>query len=192
MATADSWVLKGPARVMYGPAGAEVEFGKTAETPVIVRIREEVSPIQFHQTGINKWDSITVGKTIEVECSFASLSWTLLMNAMPTEAFLCDGVTTPTSGILGDQSMEILVGLGTSHRDNAQRLIVQPFFNGVVDPNPEVWFYFPLAYPVVDAEINHDYESQKVLHVMFEIFPVSQDCPRLMFMGNEDLLCACD
>ena len=191
MADATAFCLKGPATIKYGPAGGEVEFGKTAETPTIVRIREEISPIYFHQTGMNKWDSITVGKTMEVEASFANLSWQLFMNAMPTEAFLCDTVTTPTAAS-DDQSLEFLVGLGTSHRDQAQRLIVQPWWNGSLDPNPETWFIFPLAYPVVDAEINHDYESQKVLHVLFEIFPVSQECPRLMFMGNEKYLCACD
>lgn len=191
MADATAFCLKGPATVLYGPAGGEVEFGKTAETPVIVRIREETSPIMFHQTGLNPWDAITVGKTMEVEASFANLSWQLLMNAMPTEAFLCDSVVTPTVDPT-DQSLEFLVGLGTSHRDQAQRLIVQPWWNGAPDPNPETWFIFPLAYPRVDAEINHDYESQKVLHVIFEIFPVSQECPRLMFMGNEAYLCACD
>jgi len=191
MADATSFVLKGPARLLYGPAGAEEEFGKTAETPVIVRIREETSDIHFHQTGINRWDAITVGKTVEVEASFANLCWELFMNAMPTEAYLCDTVTTPTAAA-DDQSLEILVGLGTSHRDNSQQLIVQPYYDGVPDPNPETWFIFPLAYPRVDAEINHDYESQKVLHVIFEVFPLSQDCPRLMYMGNEEFLCACD
>jgi len=190
MADATAFCLKGPATILYGPAGGEIEFGKTAETPVIVRIREETSPIHFHQTGTNLWDAITVGKTMEVEASFANLSWQLLMNAMPTEAVLCDSVTTPTA-VTGDQSLEILVGLGTSHRDQAQRLIVQPWWNGAPDTNNETWFVFPLAYPRVDAEINHDYESQKVLHVVFEIFPLSQDCPRLMFMGSEEFLCAC-
>ena len=191
MADATAFALLGPARILYGPAGAETEFGKTWDTPVVVRIREETADIHFHQTGINRWDAMTVGKTIEVEASFANLSWQLLMNAMPTEAFLCDTVTTPTAAS-DDQSLEILVGLGTSHRDQAQRLIVQPYWNGFPDPNPETWFVFPLAYPRVDAEINHDYENQKVLHVIFEVFPVSQDCPRLMFMGNEAFLCACD
>jgi hypothetical protein len=190
MGDATAFTLKGPARLLYGPAGAEVEFGKTFETPVVVRIQEISSPIMFHQTGMNPWDAITIGKLIEVEASFANLSWQLLMNALPDEATLCDDVTTPTAAP-GDQSLEILVGLGTSHRDAAQRLILQPYYNGIPDPNVETWFYFPLAYPVVDAEINHDYESQKVLHVKFEVFPVSQACPRLMFMGNEAYLCAC-
>ena len=191
MADATAFTLKGPATILYGPAGGEVEFGKTAEGPTIVRIREEVSPIHFHQTGINPWDVITVGKTMEVEANFANLSWQLIMNAMPTEAYLCDSVTTPTAET-GDQSLEILVGLGTSHRDQAQRLIVQPWWNGLPDPNMETWFIFPLAYPRVDAEIAHDFETQKILHVMFEIFPVSQACQRMLFFGNEDLLCACD
>jgi len=190
MADATAFVLKGPATIRYGPAGAEVEFGKTAETPVIVRIREESSPIHFHQTGINPWDMITVGKTMEVEASFANLSWQLFMNAMPTEAFLCDDVTTPTAAP-GDQSLEFHVGLGTSHRDQSQQLIVVPWWNNAPDPNPETWFVFPLAYPRVDAELHFDVETQRVLHVLFEIFPLSQDCPRLMYMGNEEYLCAC-
>jgi hypothetical protein len=128
---------------------------------------------------------------VEVECSFANLSWTLFMECMPTEITLCDTVTTPT--VVGnDQSLELLAGLGTSHRDAAQRLIIQPYYNGIPDPNNETWFIFPLAYPRVDAEINHAHDVQKVFHVVFEVFPVSQDCPRLMFMGNEDMLCACD
>ena len=188
---ATSFALVGPAHISYGPAGAEVEFGKTSQAPTVVRIREETTDITFHQTGMNRWDAMSVGKTMEVEASFANLSWQLFMNAMPTEAFLCDSVTTPTAA-LADQSLEFMVGLGTSHREQAQRLILRPYANGVTDPNPETWFIFPLAYPRVDAELAFDYETQRVLRVIFEIFPVSQDCQRLMFMGNEALLCACD
>jgi len=190
MADATEFALVGPARILYGPAGMEEELGKTAETPVIVRIRDETTPVLFHQTGRNPWDMYTVGKTVEVECSFASLNWALFLALMPTEMAMYDGVTTPTPAP-GDQALELRVGLGTSHRDNAQRLIVQPYWNGVPDPNPETWFVFPLAYFRVDAEINHDYDSQKVVHGIFEIFPISQTCPRLMFMGSELYLPAC-
>ena len=191
MADATAFVLKGPATILYGPAGAEVEFGKTAEAPTIIRIREEISPIHYHQTGTNPWDVVSVGKTMEVEASFANLSWQLFLNAMPTEAFYCDSAPSPTPEP-GDEALDFVVGLGTSHRDQSQRLIVQPWWNGAVDPNDETWFYFPLAYPRVDAELHFDAETQRVLHVLFEIFPVSQECQRMMFMGNEDLLCACD
>ena len=188
---ATAFVLAGPAQLLYGDAGLEQELGKTWETPVVVRIREDAFPIHHHQTGSNRWDAITIGKTVEVEASFSNLSWLLMMNTMPTETELCDSVTTPTA-VAGDQSLELTAGLGTSHRDAAKRLIVKPYYNGAPSLNAETWFFFPLAYPRVEAEVNHAHDVQKVWHVVFEIFPVSQDCPRLMFMGNEAMLCGCD
>ncbi|HUT62189.1 MAG TPA: hypothetical protein VNA25_30485 [Phycisphaerae bacterium] len=185
MADATEFTLAGPAQILWGDAGVEEEFGKTEAGPTIVRIREETFPVTFHQTGVNPWDIYGVGKTVEVEANFANMGWDLLLNVMPTEAKIYGGgVTTPTPAP-GDQALDIQVGLGTSHRSYSKRLILKPYWENAPDTNPETWFIFPLAFPRIDAEIEHGPDVQKVIHVLFEIFPVSQACPRLFFMGNE-------
>lgn len=175
----------GPCQVWFGAAGAETELGKTHN--VVLRIREDTAPITYAQTGTGPWDMITVGKIVEIQCEFASLCYDLFERVLPTEAEWYAAVTTPAPGISND-ALEIRLGLGTSHRDNAKRLILKPYVNGVPSADEEDWITAPLAFPQVDAEMMFNATDQRLLNVLFHAFPVSQSLPRILYLGDEHQL----
>jgi hypothetical protein len=172
----------GPCQVWFGAAGAEVELGKTKG--VTLRLTEDTAPILYDQTGTGPWDLITVGKICDIECNFANLSYDLLEQVLPTEAEWYGASGTPTTGISND-ALDIRLGLGTSHRDNAKRLILKPYVNGVVSPDKEDWIYAPLAFPAIDLTWEFDATNQRVVKAVFHSFPVSQNLPRILFLGAE-------
>lgn len=178
--------LLGPCQVWYGPAGAEEEKGKT-HGGVIFRCTEDAVEIFFDQFGTTPYDAYTVGKPTEIEANFANLSYELLENLMPTEATHYGPMPTPTP-YAGDDALDVWLGLGTSHRDNAQRLILIPYLNGVPSPDVEDHIFVPLAYPRINLEWPFDAETQRVVNTIFKAFPVSQAIPRIWFMGDEALL----
>ena len=184
--SADALPLLGPCQVWWGPAGAETELGKT-HGGVEFRCTEDAVDIFFDQFGTTPWDSYSVGKPTEIECNFANLSYTLLELLMPTEATVYGAMPTPTPYI-GDDAIDIWVGLGTSHRANSQRLILIPYVNGVPSPNVEDHIFVPLAFPRINLAWMFDAETQRVVNCLFKAFPVSQAIPRIWFMGNEDLI----
>jgi hypothetical protein len=184
--SASSLPLLGPCQVWWGTAGAETELGKT-HGGVTFRCTEEAVDIFFDQFGTTPYDSYTVGKPTEVECNFANLSYTLLANILPTEATLYGGDPTPTPYV-GDDAIDIWLGLGTSHRANAKRLILIPYVDGIPSANVEDRIYIPLAFPRINLEWMFDAETQRVVNCIFKAFPVSQATPRIWFMGDESLL----
>ncbi len=175
----------GPCQVFYGAAGVEVELGKTKG--VNFRLREDAADITYDQTGTGPWDRVTTGKVCEVECNFANLSYDLLEQILPTEAEWWGTAGTPTPGISND-ALDIRLGLGTSHRDNAKRLIIKPYVNGVPSADEEDWITVPLAFPTVNIDWAYDATSQRVANCVFHAFPVSQNLPRIVFLGDESAL----
>jgi hypothetical protein len=175
----------GPCQVYWGSAGAEVELGKTKD--VHWRLTEDTAPILYDQTGTGPWDLITTGKVCEVDANFANLSYDLFEQLLPTEAEWYATGATPAAGISND-ALEIRLGLGTSHRDNARRLILKPYVNGVPSIDKEDWIYFPVAFPTVDMDWAFNASDQRVMKVMFHAFPQSQNLPRICWLGDESKL----
>jgi len=178
--------ILGPCQVWYGPAGAETELGKT-HNGVNFRCVEEAVDIFYDQFGTTPWDSITVGKPTEIETNFANLSYALLERLMPTEATHYGPEVTPTP-YAGDDALDIWVGIGTSHRDNAQRLILIPYWNGIPSTDIEDRIYVPLAFPRINLDWPYNATDQRVVNCTFKAFPVSQTVPRIWFMGDESLI----
>lgn len=184
---AEALTKLGPCRVLFGPVGAETELGKTKG--VTWRLTQSAAPILYDQTGTGPFDKITTGKETEVECNFASLDYDLWEDLLIHEATQYQGAPTPEVGTgNADRALDIWLGLGTSHRDHSQRLILQPYIDGAPSLNVEDWVHFPLAFPRPEIEQIYDAETQRVLHVIFEVFPVSQTVPRICFMGDESLI----
>ncbi len=177
--------ILGPCDVLYGPAGAEEDLGFTRS--VTPRITEAAADVVHDQTGTSPWDRYTTGKAVEIEMTLDDLSYELWEKVSPTQATVYSSGPTPTPSD-GDDALDYQLGLGTSHRENAQRLILKPYVNGVASSNEEDWIVFPLVYLRVEAELSFDAETQRGLHVIGEVFPVSKDNPRLFFMGSEALL----
>lgn len=176
----------GPAQVWYGPPGAEVELGKT-HGGVHIYHTETETEIFYDQVGTSPWDGVITGALARVEADFANLSHDLLDILINGSTKYTDGATPAMCRL----ALEVRSPVGVRKRANAGRLIIKPYVDGVVTPNPCYWFYFPLAYPLVDMHLVYDATTQRVLHTVFHIFPVSQNCPRLWFMGDETLLPAC-
>ena len=175
----------GPCQVWYGLAGAESEMGKTKN--VIWKLTENSAPITYDQTGVGAWDEIITGKTCEVEANFANLCYDLFEKVLPNEAEWYAIGGTPAGGISND-ALEIRLGLGTSMRDHAKRLILKPYVNGVPSLDKEDWVYFPLAYPVVDMEFQFNATDQRIIHVVFHCYPESQALPRIAWLGDTNQL----
>jgi len=176
----------GPCQIWWGPVGLEEELGKT-HGGVHWFDTETQADIFFDQVGTSKWDAYITGVEARVEADFANLSHELMDTIINGTTLYTDGATPTFCNLVLDRWAPV----GLSKRDNAQRLILKPYINGVVSPNPCYWVYFPLSYPHVDMDLVFDAETQRVIHTIFEIFPVSQNCPRLWFMGDETLLPAC-
>jgi hypothetical protein len=172
----------GPCQVWYGTAGAEVELGKTKG--VNWRLTEATAPITYDQTGTGPWDLVTVGKECQVDANFANLKYDLFEQLLPTEAEWYATGATPAAGPSND-ALEIRLGLGTSFRDNAKRLILKPYVNGVPSSDTEDWIYFPLAFPSVDMDWGFNATDQRVIKCTFHCFPLSQSLPRICWLGAE-------
>jgi len=172
----------GPCQVWFGDAGSEVELGKTHD--VIIRLVEETAPITYAQTGTGPWDLVTVGKICDIECQFASLNYDLFEQVLPTEAEWYGAAGTPTVGISND-ALDIRLGLGTSHRDHAKRLIIKPYVDGVPSVDEEDWITAPVCFPQVNMEWHFNATDQRILTATFHSFPLSQALPRILFLGDE-------
>lgn len=173
----------GPAQLWWGPHPFETELGKTFGGIRFFDTETETD-IFYDQVGTAKWDAYITGVEVRVEADFANLSHGLMNDIMSGTQICQDGSTPTFCNLVLDRWSPV----GLSKRDAAQGLIIKPYIGGIVSPNPCYWVHFPLAYPHVDMEWVYDSTTQRVIHTIFEIFPVSQSVPRLWYMGDETLL----
>lgn len=168
----------GPCQVWY----KGTELGKT-HGGVHFICEEVAAEIGYDQVGVTPWDKVITGKTARVEADFANLSHALL-------DLLINGSTIYTGGATPgcEQALDILCGVGTTYRANGGILILKPYVNGVVSPDSCDWITVPLAYARVEMDLVFDAETQRVVHAIFDALPVSQNTPRLWFMGESGVL----
>jgi hypothetical protein len=178
--SAAAWPVLGPAQILYGPAGLEVELGKTHGGAHFF-CEEVIAEIFYDQTGTGPWDGVITGKPTRFEAPFANISHALLASIINGADIYTDGATP---GVC-DQVLDVQLGLGTTMRANAKKLIIVPYWNGVPSADPCDWIVCPLAYPHVNIDWAFDATTQRVVPTIFTVLPVSQSNPRMWFMGDE-------
>lgn len=150
----------GPCEVKFGPAGSEVSLGKT-QGGVTLRISDDSVDLKSDQYGTAAEDTIITGTNVEVECSFAEISFALIAQILNQSTF---GSAT-TGGVLGENNV------GTSLKAAAQSLVLTKYVNGIPSTNPVDTITCPLAAPIGKLELAFDADNQRVLPATFKCFP---------------------
>jgi len=147
-------------------------------------VSENVANVTYDQTGVGPWDRIQTGKLVEVEAPFANLSHALLATLLGAEATIYTGGATPAC----DQVLDVQLGLGISHRDSGGELILKPYVGGALSADVCDWIHVPLCYPEVNWDMVFDAETQRVANALFQGLPISQNNPRMFYLGDPTLL----
>lgn len=148
----------GPCRISF----KGVDLGSTSGG-VIVRYTEETTPVMTDQTGNTHVDDINLGSTVEVEAN-------LTRTAAATLAGIFPGASG--SGTSGDTIL-FRNAVGSSRRDDAGKLVVKRVTkNGQASTDEKDWITFFEAAPHSEMEWTYDAETQRVVKVMFKVYPV--------------------
>jgi hypothetical protein len=148
----------GPAQIKWGESGLEEDLGKTLGG-VTVRISDSSVDINSDQFGEAPEDTILTGTTVEVECPFAEVSYSLLSKILFQDTF---GTKV---GFAGENNT------GTSLKANGKSLLVIKYVNGVPSTDLADVIHFPLAAPVPNIELSYDSSNQRVATATFKCFP---------------------
>ncbi|MCK4521993.1 MAG: hypothetical protein KAU20_05450 [Nanoarchaeota archaeon] len=158
----------GPCQVLYDNA----DVGAT-EGGVSIKMAEASADLKSDQSGSEPVDTIITGVSAVIECSLASID-------LANFAF-AHKASVVTDG--NKQKVVIIPNVGMSLRDNAKKLIVKPYVNGIVTTDANKWFTFPLAGIKADEEVTYDVSTQRVIKVIFIAF--ASDTGEVAILGDE-------
>ncbi|MFA4971862.1 MAG: hypothetical protein WC683_04565 [bacterium] len=167
----------GPCYVYYGPAGAELELGKTHGGVRFFDVTDS-KEITFDQFGTTEWDRMMIGRNVRVELNLAELSLENWDKVVP--------YTTMTGATPSHRKLVVYPSVGQpGMRDLAQQLILKKMENGAPSTDPERWVTFPKAFPETDLEIVFDPDTQRTMKIIFRVFPFSETDSYLYILGDE-------
>lgn len=158
----------GPCQVVYDSA----DIGAT-EGGVTIKMAEASADLKSDQTGSEPADTIITGVSAVIECNLASIDLANFAFAHKTNV-----VTDGTK-----KKVVILPNVGMSLRDNAKKLVIKPYVNGVVTTDANRWFTFPLAGIKAEEEVTYDASTQRVIKVTFVAFV--SDTGEIAVLGDE-------
>lgn len=174
-----AYPVLGPAQFWYKGS----ELGKT-HGGIRFRATENIVNVTYDQVGVTPWDRVQTGKIVVAEAAFANLSHALMAALFGGEARIITGGATPAC----DQVLDVQLGLGISHRTSGGEAIIKPYVGGALSTDVCDWIHLPLTYPEVDMELVFDAETQRVMNARFQALPMSQNNPRLFYLGCPYLL----
>jgi len=136
------------------------DLGKT-QGGVTLRISDESVDLKSDQYGTAAEDTIITGTTVEVECSFAEISFELLSKVLHQSTF------GAAAGVLGENNV------GTSLLADDKELQLIKYVSGAASTDLADRIILPLAAPVGNIELSYDADNQRVMATKFKCFPKS-------------------
>ena len=149
-----------------GPCQMEFDgqdIGAT-EGGVTIRLAEDSAELKSDQTGTKPVDEVITGVEATIECNLAEIT-------LENFAFIHKTTVITDSTTATKKKVVITPNLGMSLRNNAKKLVVKPYKDGVVSTDPNDWFTFPMASVKAAEELTYDASTQRVLKVTFVAFP---------------------
>lgn len=147
----------GPCQVKWGTAGAEEDLGKTLGG-VVVRITEGSRDLKSDQAGDAPEDVVLMGASVEVECPFAEVGFTLLSKILGQD------LIGAASGVVGESNV------GTSLLTNGKYLVLIKYVDGIASTDLKDTITFPKAAPVPNLEFSFNSDNQRVITAVFKCF----------------------
>jgi len=158
----------GPCQISYD----NTDIGPTVGG-VTISLKEDSADLKTDQAGTQPIDSVITGTAATIECSLASIDLANFAFAHKTNV-ITDGTK---------QKVVIMPNVGMSLRDNAKKLIVKPYVNGVVTTDANKWYTFPLAGIKADEEVTYNADTQRSIKLTFTAF--ADDTGTIAILGDE-------
>ena len=158
----------GPCKIEYD--GADIG---TTEGGVTIKMAEDSAELKTDQNGTQPIDVVITGVAATIECNLADITLDQFAFAHKTNV-ITDG---------DKKKVLIIPNVGTSLRDNAKKLVVKPYVDGVVSTNPNDWYTFNKAGIKAEEEVAFDSSTQRVLKLTFMAF--ADDNGYVAILGDE-------
>jgi len=162
----------GPCQVLYGTAGAEVDFGKT-EGGVIAHHEILTKELFSDQDGEAPYDEVITGIKAWVEVPLAEVTLTNI-------ATIFGYTLKHLAGKSGFWGTDLV---GTRLRALGQSLILKKYVSGVPSTDSDDWLTYPLASLKGAVELTYDKNTQRVLKAVFVAF--KDDSNHWFLFGTE-------
>jgi len=149
---------KGPVRVTWDYGDSNLVIDPVLGT-ISFTTTDSVSDIQEEGYGETPVDASFTGTVVE-------LSVPMTRSTLAQLIALLEGVES------GGEDIAIFsVKSGCSMYDDAKQVLIQPLCDNVPDPDEKTWILLYKCFPYRAFDIGFDRETQRVLNVMFKVFP---------------------
>ncbi len=149
---------KGPVRLTWDYGDSNLIINPVLGT-VSLTTTDSVSDIQEEGYGETPVDAVFTGTVVELNVPMTRSTLNQLTSLLP-------GVE---SG--GTDIAIISVKSGCDMYSDAKQILIQPLCDNVPDPDSKTWILLYKCFPYRAFELAFDRESQRVLNVVFKVFP---------------------